>query len=147
MFLASSFTNWQVSILKCWNGEKGVKEVPPWHALRRGKRSPLRVSGDAHLASKGEDRTPNGVGSRLAYGAIAHSKSQCPPFACDWNPWNVFGFIFLSDELCDIFRCFAISYKASWACPKGFVGCKGEEGGPHFISFDLHDFTRISLHD
>ena len=36
---------------------------------------------------------------------------------------------------------------ASWACPKGFVGCKGEEGGPHFISFDLHDFTRISLHD
>ena len=59
----------------------------------------------------GEDRTPNGVGSRLAYGAIAHSKSQCPPFACDWNPWNDFGFIFLSDELCDIFRCFAISYK------------------------------------
>ena len=60
----------------------------------------------------GEDRTPNGVGSRLAYGAIAHSKSQCPPFACDWNPWNDFGFIFLSDELCDIFRCFAISYKS-----------------------------------
>ena len=41
----------------------------------------------------------------------------------------------------------AVIDSASWACPKGFVGCKGEEGGPHFISFDLHDFTRISLHD
>ena len=47
----------------------------------------------------------------------------------------ILDFYTLSYELCDIFRCFAISYKASWACPKGFVGCKGEEGGPHFISF------------
>ena len=98
----------------------------------------------------GEDRTPNGVGSRLAYGAIAHSKSQCPPFACDWNPWNDFGFMFLSDELCDIFRCFAISYKdhVVYLEPHRFITRQSEvtkeRPGKELI---LDEASRISVRD